>query len=309
MSFTAKTSLPKQYETYDFIAPSRFTGKLKSKVAVVTGATSGLGKSACLAFAAAGASVACVARRKAQLDELVSDLENKHEVSAVAVVADVSDPAAAKKIVANVEQDLGPVDILLNCAGITRMGTLVAEEDFATWWRVLEVNLRGPVALTHAVLPSMIERKTGVVLTVASTAGAQDVPILTSYATSKAAVIKFQQDLAREVERHGIRSYSIHPGTIPTELAAAETAINPRSMQEETEVQKMYEEFKQLKYQTPELMADTCVAICAEDRLKALNGKYIDCEQPLDEVLKEAEKPGKGRIGEENLYHLKLDEI
>lgn len=309
MSFTAKTSLPKQYETYDFISPSRFTGKLIGKVAVVTGATSGLGRSACLAFAAAGASLACVARRKAQLDELVSEIQNKHSVAATAVAADVSDPDAAKKIMKSVENDLGPVDILLNCAGITRMGTLAAENDFATWWRVLEVNVRGPVALTHAVLPSMIKRKKGIIMTVSSTAGSMDVPILTSYATSKAAVIKFQQDLAREVERYGIRSYSIHPGTIPTELGAAEGAINPKSMQEEPEVQKMVEEFMKLKYQTPELMADTCVAICADERFKALSGKYIDCEQPLDEVLKEAEKPGKGRIGEENLYHLKLDEI
>lgn len=309
MSFTPQTSLPKQYETYDFISPSRFTSKLTGKVAVVTGASAGLGRAACLAFAAAGARVACVARRKPELDALVADIKTKYAVAATAVVADVSDPATAKGIAEQVETELGPVDILLNCAGITRMGALAAEEDFATWWRVLEVNLRGPVALTHAFLPSMIERKTGIIITVSSTAGSMTVPICTAYATSKAAVIKFQQDLALEVERHGILSYSIHPGSVATDLGTAESAINSKSMQEEPEVQRMFEEFKNMRYQSSDLLANTVVALCSDERCKALNGRFIDCEQPLDEVWKEAEKPDGGRVAKENLYRLKLDEL
>ena len=308
MSFSAKSNLPKQYDSYDFISPSRFTGKLKGKVAVITGASGGIGKTTCLAFAAAGANVACVARKEAALNDLVSEIKTKHSGTATAVVADVSDPASSKKIVSQVEQELGPVDILLNCAGITRMGALAHEEDFATWWRVLEVNLRGPAALTHAVLPSMIERKTGIVMTISSMAGASTVPILTSYASSKAAVIKFHQDLAHEVERHGIRSYSFHPGTLPT-MGTDDSVMNPKSLEEEPAVQQMFEEFKDLKYQSPELFANTVVAVCADERFKALNGRFIDCEQPVDKVLEEAEKPDGGRVGKENMYHLKLDEL
>ena len=309
MSFTAKTDLPKQYETYDFIVPSQFTGKLTGKVAVVTGASAGLGRAACCAFAAAGASVACVARRQIELETFVSELKTQHGVPATAVVADVSDPANAKKIAEQVQRVLGPVDILLNCAGVTRLGTLAAEEDFATWWRVVEVNLRGPVALIHAILPSMIERKTGIAMTVSSTSGSMDVPLNIAYATSKAAVIKFQQDLAVEVERHGIMSFSIHPGSIHTELGATDSAVNQKSIQDELLAQKMFEEFQNMKYQSPDLLGDTCVALCADERCRVLNGKYIDCEQPLDEVLKEAEKPQGGRIGRDHLYHLRLDEL
>lgn len=308
-SFTANTSLPKQYDTYDFIDPSRFTGKLGGKVVLITGASAGLGRVSCLAFAKAGASVACVARRREQLDALVDEIKIRHDVPATAIVADVSDSAAAKRIVSEAEHNLGPVDILLNCAGITRFGNLVHEEDLTTWWRLFEVNVRGPVALTHAVLPSMIERRTGTIITVASTAGSLDIPCVTAYGASKAAVIKFQQDLALEVERHGIRSYSIHPGTVATDMGSTETAINPRSMQEEPIVQELLKEFQGLQYQSPELMANTAVALCAEDRFHALNGRYIDCEQPLDVVVEEAEKEGGGRVGEEGLYKLGVREL
>ena len=307
--FAAKSALETQYDTYSFIDPSRFIGKLEGKVVIVTGASSGVGKASVHAFAAAGASVACVARREAELEALVSDLKSKHSAKALAVPADISQPASAKGIIEKVETDLGPTDILLNCAGITRFGTLYAEEDFGTWWRVFEVNLRGPVALVHLVLPSMIERKSGIVMTVTSTSGSQDIPYNTAYATSKAAVIKLHQDLAVELERHNIFSYSVHPGTIPTELSATSEAINMKSIEEEPGMQEMMQAFKDLKYQTPELPANVFVTLAAEERCKALNGRYIDSEQDLEAVICEAEKEGGGRVGKEKLYHLKVDEL
>ncbi|KAK4551922.1 hypothetical protein LTR86_010823 [Recurvomyces mirabilis] len=269
--FAARTSLPIQYDTYDFIAPSRFTGKLQGKVVVVTGASAGIGKATAHAFAAAGAS--------------------------------------AKMVVEIAEKGLGPVDVLLNVAGITRYGTLVAEEDFNTWWRVLEVNLRGPTALIHAVLPSMIKRRTGIVMTVSSTSGSSDVPYNTAYACSKAAVIKLHQDLAVELQRHNILSFSVHPGTVATDLGQLSSAINMKSVQEEAAMQKAFQAFQELKYQTPKLAADTFVALAVEKRLGVLNGRYIDAEQNLEIVLTEAEKENGGRIGKERLYRLKLDEL
>lgn len=309
MSMTTPSSLPKRYETYDFIDPSRFAGKLSGKVAIVTGASAGIGRISCLAFAAAGAKVACVARRESELDALVSEITQKHNVPATAIVADVSNPDSAKKIVDQTERDLGPVDFLFNCAGVTRFSTLNAEDDFGTWWRILEVNLRGPVALTHAVLPSMIARKTGVVITATSSAGFLDLPIMSAYGTSKAAVIKFQQSLAQEVERHGILSFSIHPGSVKTELGSVEGAINMKSMQEEPAAQQLFEEFQNIKYQSPDLMANAAVALCADERFKVMNGRLIDCEQPLDKVLEEAEKERGGKVEKENLYRLKLDSL
>ncbi|KAK3046543.1 hypothetical protein LTR09_011998 [Extremus antarcticus] len=307
--FAAKSTLPTQYDIYPFIEPSRFIGKLKGTVAVVTGAGRGIGRAAALAFASSGASVACVARRHDDLEAVVAEIKQKHGSAAMAVVADISAPDSPKRIIEDVEKILGPIDILLNCAGMTRFGTLVAEPDFNTWWRLLEVNLRGPVALIHAVLPSMIARKTGVVMTVTSTSGSQDIPFNTAYATSKAAVIKFHQDLSVEIERHGILSFSVHPGTVATDLGQVSSAINMDSVKEEPGMQEMLEAFQNLKYQTTELAANSFVALCADERCKTMNGRYIDSEQDLGEVIKEAEKGGKGRVIIERLYHLKVDEL
>lgn len=307
--FAAQSALPTQYDTYPFIDSSRFTSKLKDQVVIVTGASSGVGKATAHAFAAAGANVACVARRQAQLDTVVEELQSQHQVKSLAIAADICDPESVRRIIETVEKALGPPDVLVNCAGITRFGTLAAEKDFETWWRVVNVNLRGPAALIHAALPGMIRRQKGFVLTVTSTSGSQDIPFNTAYATSKAAVIKLHQDLAVELRPHNIGSFSIHPGSIATDLAKDPNAINMESVDEEPEMQRMMQAFGDLKYQTPELPANTMVALVAEERCRVLDGRYIDAEQNLEMVLQEAEKPDGGRVQKERLYRLKVDEL
>lgn len=309
MSFTAQSSLPKVYTTYDFIHPSHVTNTLRGKVALITGASAGLGRAACLAFAAAGASIACLARRPDPLNDLTTHIQSTYDVPALALPGDLTDPSTPARVAAAVEHNLGPVDILLNCAGITRMSTLHAEPAFATWWRVFETNVRGAAALTHAVLPAMVRRRTGIVMAVSSSAAHLEIPFTTAYSASKAAVTKFQADLAREVGRYGVLSFSIHPGTVATDLAAVESAVNRESIAEEPEAGKLMQEFREMKYQTPELMADTAVVLCAMERCGVLSGRYVDCEQRLDEVLKEAEKEGGGRVERERLYKLKIDEL
>lgn len=307
--FAARSSPPTQYDTYPFIDPSRFAGKLKGKVVIITGASSGVGKTSAHAFAAAGASVACVARRQAELEAIVQELKAAREINAIAVTADVCDPPSARHIIETVESELGPPDVILNCAGITRFGTLAAETDFETWWRVVNVNLRGLAALIHAGLPSMIRRGSGVVMSVTSTSGSQNIPYNTAYATSKAAVIKLHQDLAVELRRHGIVSFSVHPGTIATDLSKSPEAINMASVNEEPDMQQALQAFGDLKYQTPQLPADTFVALFADERCKALSGKYIDAEQDLGTVLDEIEKQDGGRVEKDRLYQLKVDEL
>lgn len=308
MQWTATSSLAKVFETYDFISPSRFAGKLKGKVAIVTGASAGLGREAALAFAAAGASVAVVARRKDALDTLVSEIKAKHGVPYTVIVADVSDPASPKKILDQTEYELGAVDILLNCAGISRMSTLAAEADFSTWWRVLEVNLRGSVALVHAVLPSMIARKTGVIIGVTSLVGVMDFPFISAYSVSKAAIAKFHHALALEVAKQGVLSFAVHPGAVRTDIYGVEGAVNPAVMEEEG-AKELLDGYMQLEPQSARLMGDVCVALCADSRFEVLNGRYIDCEQHLDVVLAEAEKEGGGRLEKDNLYRIKVDEL
>lgn len=302
----APPALPKVYETYDFVSPSRFTGKLKGKVTLITGASSGVGREACLAFAATGASVAAVARRQNLLDELVQEIKAKHAVPCIPIAIDVSEAGAAKTILQRTESALGEVDILLNCAGITRMNLFHAEPDLSIWWRVLEVNLRSSIALTHAVLPSMIRRKTGILMSVTSEIGAHDYPFVSAYGVSKSALTKFHQVLALEVAKHGILSFSIHPGSVETGIHTAEDAVDEKVLAE-PEVQELLQSYLGMEKQRPRLMGDVCVALCCEPRCRALGGRYVDCEVDLEKVVEEVEKEGGGRVGREGLFKLKVD--
>lgn len=308
MNFALKSDLPKVFESYDFIAPSKYAGKLKGKTVVVTGASAGTGRVTCVALAAAGANVACVARRKDRLDALVEEINAKGSGKAIAVEADVVEPTAPKRIVEQVEKELGPIDVLINNAGIQRVGPFAGEDDFEQWWRVFEVNIRGPAALTHAVLPSMIERKQGVIINVSSLSAVLNLPVMTPYNASKAALTKFTTNLAQEVGKDGILCFSVHPGVVQSELVTVEGAISTAGFQDPI-LGELYKAASELKQQSPDIMTDVCVALCADERYKVLNGRFIDMEQPMEEVLKEAEKPGLGKIGERDLYRLKLEEL
>jgi short-subunit dehydrogenase len=135
-------------------------------------------------------------------------------------VADVTAKGAAKSIIAQVEQELGPIDILINNAGTTHVG-LLSEEDPDLWWRVQEVNVRAPVSLSCAVLPSMLKRQTGVIISTSSSAAASVSPAMSAQASSKAAISKFHESLAKEIEFSGssnILTFAVNPGVVWTEM-------------------------------------------------------------------------------------------
>lgn len=144
------TSLPIQYDSYAFIAPEKYAGKLNGKVvrtsysdleyvlifaqAIVTGSSGGIGEAIAKAFGNAGASVACVARSEDKLKKVVDTINNSGRGRAIAVGGDVGKKGAAQEILARVEAELGPVDILVNNAGIARIGALIDEpEDLDIW--------------------------------------------------------------------------------------------------------------------------------------------------------------------------------
>jgi NAD(P)-dependent dehydrogenase (short-subunit alcohol dehydrogenase family) len=216
----------------------------------------------------------------------------------------VTAKGAAQKIVAQVEKELGPVDILVNNAGISRIGPLAVEEDdLDIWWRVHEVNVRAPVSLIRAVLPSMLKRNTGVLLTTSSAVATMSLPVMTAYSSSKAAISKFHESLSVELEDTNILSFAVHPGMVKTELGSAENAINKEHIQHPTMqgFLKMVSS-SDIKRQEPELCADTMVALAADSRYKVLTGRHINATQELPPVAEEAEKEGKGRLGSERLY-------
>ncbi|KAF2150172.1 NAD(P)-binding protein [Myriangium duriaei CBS 260.36] len=299
-------ALPELYSSYDFISPQKYATKLNGKVTIVTGVSSGIGRATAKAFAAAGASVALVARREAQLKSLAEEIiaSGGH---AIAVPADVTAKGAAASIVSKVESQLGPVDILVNNAGRARLGPLIAEDqDLDIWWNVYELNVKAPVSLIRAVLPSMEKRKTGTLITVSSAVATMRLPVMAGYASSKAAISKVHESLVPELEGTGIFSVALSPGMVQTELGSADEGLNKKAMDHPA----MKAFFSHLsgtrQFQDEQLPADFIVALAAEPRARVLHGKHVDAVQDLEAVITEAEKDGEGRIGNEKLYQVNI---
>jgi NAD(P)-dependent dehydrogenase (short-subunit alcohol dehydrogenase family) len=193
---------------------------LSGQVALVTGGGRGIGRATAAALAQAGASVAVLARSADQLDEVVADIARAGG-RAVACPADVTDRAAVESAVAVVGRTFGPIDLLVNNAGVGGPVGPLAEADPGEWWRCVEVNLRGPLLCCRAVLPGMLARGSGRIVNVASGAGTRAIPNLSAYVTSKAALLRLTENLAAEVQRAGVRVFSIQPGTVRTAMAEA----------------------------------------------------------------------------------------
>ncbi|MBI3943182.1 MAG: SDR family NAD(P)-dependent oxidoreductase [Chloroflexi bacterium] len=149
--------------TDPLIAPDRLNGQ----VAIVTGGGRGLGQAFAQALAAAGVKVAITARTGAQLDETVRLIEHAGGV-VMAFTTDVTDRPAMKQVLATVEQQFGPLDILVNNAAVITPLGYDWEIDPDEWWRTLEINLRGPFECTHMVLPGMMARRKGRIINVTS---------------------------------------------------------------------------------------------------------------------------------------------
>ncbi|KAG0647400.1 Short chain dehydrogenase mpl6 [Hyphodiscus hymeniophilus] len=300
LDLSASTGITINHDTYDFIAPSKFFGSLKGKVVVITGASRGIGRSTALSFAAAGAHVAALARTKPDLGSLVAEIKSKYSVPAVALTFDALSSDLSSTI-ATVEKELGPIDILVNNAGTTRIAKFVEDKDLDAWWKVFELNVKAPVALIHAVLPSFLSRGSGMTITIGSCASELPLPFMSAYVASKAAIQKAVQILDMELREKGIFNYLIHPGTIKTSLGEQEGVIlGP-------EMQAMTDSFAPYMVDTLELAADSLVALAAySDKGEAtfLSGRYWDVQEDLGQILEK-----KQEIEERSLYVLKIKKL
>ncbi len=194
--------------------------ELEGRVALVTGASRGIGRAIAVELARAGAEVAVnYAASEEAAREVASQIEALGQ-RAYLVKFDVADSEAVLRGVREVEEALGRIDILVNNAGITRDGLLarMKEED---WERVLSVNLKGAFLVTRAVLPGMMKRRYGRIINVSSVVAFSGNPGQTNYAASKAGLVGFSRSLALEVARRGITVNVVAPGFIETDMTAA----------------------------------------------------------------------------------------
>jgi 3-oxoacyl-[acyl-carrier protein] reductase len=196
---------------------------LKGKVALVTGAGKGIGKAIAIALANEGAHVGLIARTEKDVKEVADEISKLGVMSGYAT-ADVSDRAAVEAAVEKLNTELGNVDILINNAGTATFGNFLALEP-EVWENQIKVNVFGVYYTTRAVLPQMIERKTGDIVNISSTAGKNGSPVTSAYAASKFAVFGLSESLMQEVRKHNIRVTALAPSTVVTDLANSANLI------------------------------------------------------------------------------------
>jgi 3-oxoacyl-[acyl-carrier protein] reductase len=204
-------------------------GRLGGRIALVTGAGSGIGRATAIRLANLGAAIGCLGRTAAKVETVAREIRGQGG-RAIALHADVTDPAGVAAAVGRLRTEFGPVDILVNNAGLAGEGRFV-DATLEKWERVVDSHVKGAFLCTHAVLPGMIERGWGRVISVASEAvwlGHTSV----QYATAKAALIGFTRSLARQVAADGVLVNAVAPGPVETPMLFDNT---PAEIQAERE--------------------------------------------------------------------------
>jgi 3-oxoacyl-[acyl-carrier protein] reductase len=278
------------------------TQLLGGQVALVTGGGRGLGRAYAQALAQAGMAVAVTARTESELQEAVQQIEQSGG-RALAVPADVTDPQAVAQMVATVERQLGPVDLLVNNAGRALAFALVVEIEEDEWWREIEVNLRGPFLCARAVLPAMIARRRGRIINVASHGGLLVVERASAYCVSKAALLRLSQFLDVETREHGITVFAIHPGTVHTpmnEYSRTAEIVRRRAPLIQQRYQKFYEEgtFH------PVEQSVALILFLASGKADALSGRFISVDDDVQELVRRADE-----IERADLYTLQFHKL
>jgi len=185
------------------------------RVALITGASSGIGRATALKFACAGTKVALVARDSGKLAKVVGEIEAKGEV-AKAIAADVTNESDIDRVVSETVATFNGIDVLVNAAGIIMSGT-IESTTLDDWDYMMNVNVRAPFYLIQRSLPYLVERR-GNIVNVSSVTGIRAFPGVLAYCASKAAVDQLTHCIALEVANKGVRVNAVNPGVIVTQL-------------------------------------------------------------------------------------------
>lgn len=228
-----------------------------ARTALVTGAGRGIGRAVAAGLAARGLSVGLLARDAAALDEVAAECRAAG-AAAVAVPADVTDPDAVTAAVGTVAAELGTIDLLVNNAGaIEPVEEPFLGTDVGDAWRVIEVNLRGPLLVTHAVLPVMLAGGGGRIVNISSGMAYRAMSVYTGYAVSKGALARFTANVAEQYRSGGVSAFDLAPGNVRTVMSTSLPMFEGRT-----------------RWTPPEATVDLVAAI-GDGRLDELSGRLL----------------------------------
>ena len=238
--------------------------ELEGQVALVTGAGRGIGRRIAAELADAGARVAVTARSGPEIEEAA------RQIDGLAITADMSRRDQVEPMVEQVQRELGPIDLLVNNAGVGQAAEPIWEHEPDEWWRVFEINVRGPYLCCRAVLPGMVARRRGRIVNLGSGSSYLPGQASTSYGPSKAALGRFGEALALTVAPHGITVFTISPGLVRT---------------------AMTETFGDDAPWTPPELAPRLVRALAGGRADKLAGRYIHAEHDdIEDLIRRADE-------------------
>jgi NAD(P)-dependent dehydrogenase (short-subunit alcohol dehydrogenase family) len=273
--------------------------ELAGSVALISGAGRGLGRVLAEALADAGAAVGLLARSADELAAAAQHIRTAGGVAATAT-ADVSDQDETANAFAELQRQLGPADLLINNAAIGGPVGPAWMVDPELWWRTLEVNLRGVFICSRSALAGMIARKHGRIINITSQAGVFRWPQVSAYSVSKAAVVKFTENLAAETRRDGVHVFSVHPGIIPIGLSeaalAAKTPAGPAEARMHSWVRR---QLAAGRGADPACTANLVIRVAA-GQCDALSGRHLSVHDDIDALLSQID-----RIRGEDLYLLR----
>ncbi len=190
---------------------------LKNKNALITGAGKGIGKAIALALAKEGANVILIARTQEEIDNVAAKARSLR-VKALALTADVANIDSVNAAVEKALAEFKTIDIVVNNAGIAAFGKFLELEP-KEWERIIQVNLMGAYYVTRAVLPGMMERQTGDIINISSTAGLAGNAMTSAYSASKFALLGMTDSLMQEMRKYNIRVTALTPSTVATDMA------------------------------------------------------------------------------------------
>lgn len=241
-----------------------------NRVIIITGAASGIGKATALLFAEGTNKLVLIDKNSEELETVAELCRNKNS-EVLELAADVSEDIEIKRIIDSTIERYSRINVLINCAGIYYSGNIFYEDLLVIYDRIMKVNMRAVMALTHAAVPYLVQTK-GCIINISSTAADRYVGNLLPYAISKAALTHFTKCIALELAAKGVRVNAVHPGMTRTNIAS-----NICSNKEEMD--NMYESYSQetaLKILIePEEVAELIVYL-ASDKARSITGaKYI----------------------------------